>query len=75
MVHPDGTGLKEVTSGSDRSISEFPVWSPDSTKLLFERTTKHGEALWVVNADVTGLYDLTDIPGDTSYAWGTAPPS
>jgi dipeptidyl aminopeptidase/acylaminoacyl peptidase len=75
VVHPDGTGLKEVTSGSDGSISEFPVWSPDSTKLLFERTTKHGEALWVVNADGTGLYDLTAIPGDTSYAWGTATPS
>ena len=75
VVHPDGTGLREVTSDSDGSISGFPVWSPDSTKLLFERTTKHGEALWIANADGTALYELTDIPGDTSYAWGTAPPS
>jgi WD40-like Beta Propeller Repeat len=73
VVHPDGTGLQEITSGSDGSISEFPEWSPDSTKLLFERTTKHGEAIWIVNSDGTGPYRLTDIPGDTGYAWGAAP--
>jgi Tol biopolymer transport system component len=70
VVHPDGTGMQEITSGSDGSISEFPDWSPDSTKLLFECTTKHGEAIWIVNSDGTGPYGLTDIPGHTGYAWG-----
>jgi WD40 repeat protein len=55
-----------------------PVWSPDSTKLLFQRFSHHGNhhrrvALWTVNADGSGLSKLTHTRRLSQYAWGTAP--
>jgi Tol biopolymer transport system component len=54
-----------------------PVWSPDSTKLLFQRFSRHGNrhrrvALWTVNADGSGLSKLTHARRLSQYAWGTA---
>jgi len=63
-----------------RAASErlTPVWSPDSTKLLFQRLSHHGNrhrrvALWTVNADGSGLSKLTHTRRLSEYAWGTAP--
>jgi Tol biopolymer transport system component len=54
-----------------------PVWSPDSTKLLFQRLSLHGKELWTVSADGTGLSKLTHTRSRALfgwlYAWGTAP--
>jgi Tol biopolymer transport system component len=51
-----------------------PVWSPDSTKLLFQRLSRHGKVeLWTVNADGSGLSKLTPAKSLALYAWGTAP--
>ncbi len=78
VVRPDGTGLVEITNAADGSLSWSagwtPVWSPDSTKLLLQRSHRVGRvALWTVNADGTGLSKLTRVPDLTSYSWGTAP--
>ena len=78
VVHPDGTGLRELTLPSSGYASYEPVWSPDSSRLLFERVKRvsaDGEALWIANVDGSGLTKLTDVPGDTNYAWGSAPVS
>jgi hypothetical protein len=54
-----------------------PVWSPDSTKLVFQRLSLHGKELWTVSADGTGLSKLTHTRNRALfgwlYAWGTAP--
>jgi Tol biopolymer transport system component len=55
-----------------------PVWSPDSTKLLFQRLSPDGKVdLWTVNVDGTGLSKLAHArnpaPFGWLYAWGTAP--
>jgi TolB protein len=55
-----------------------PVWSPDSTKLLFQRFSHHGNhhrrvTLWTVNADGSELSKLTHTRRLSQYAWGTAP--
>jgi hypothetical protein len=54
-----------------------PVWSPDSTKLVFQRLPLHGKELWTVSADGTGLSKLTHTRNRALfgwlYAWGTAP--
>jgi Tol biopolymer transport system component len=75
VVHPDGAGLMELTLPSTGYASYEPVWSPDSTRLLFERVNTNGESLWIANTDGGGLTKLADIPGDTNYAWGSAPVS
>jgi Tol biopolymer transport system component len=51
-----------------------PVWSPDSTKLLFQRFPHHRPVqLWTVNADGSGLSKLTQARSPAIYAWGTQP--
>jgi Tol biopolymer transport system component len=73
LVHPDGTGLREVTVPTSGSSSFTPVWS-DGTKLLFQRIDRGGRVdLETVSPNGTGLSKVTDLPGLTSYAWGTAP--
>jgi TolB protein len=78
-VRPDGTGLEELTIPSPNgSLSVTPVWSPDGTKLLFQRlfflgfTLKRIE-LRTVNADGTGATTVTELPNQMFYSWGTAP--
>ena len=73
VVHPDGTGLRELTLPTGGYSSYEPVWSPDSTRLLFERVNRDGEALWIARADGSGLTKLIDVPGDTNYAWAPPP--
>lgn len=74
VVRPDGTGLTRVTSPASGYVSLTPVWSPDSTKLLFNRGNGRGQtSLWTANTDGSGLSKLTDTAEFTRYAWGTAP--
>jgi Tol biopolymer transport system component len=75
VVRPDGTRLRQVSTPSDRAISLAPVWSPDSTKLLFNRVSRDDQtSLWTANTDGSGLSKLTDTVSLALYAWGTAPP-
>jgi TolB protein len=78
VVHPDGSGLRRITNPTDGDLSFGPVWSPDSTKLLFSRI--HGTNgkwqwdLWIANADGTGLTQVTNTPEPEDAAgWGTHP--
>jgi len=63
-ISPDGAGLVRLTNtaADDRD----PAWSPDGTKIVFasdrstfSRTGRGHMHLWVINADVTGLKQLT----------------
>jgi TolB protein len=44
-----------LTTGSDY----HPHWSPDGTHILFDSQRSGNRDLWVVNADGTGLRQLT----------------
>ena len=77
LVHPDGTGLKEITPHTGGCLGFAPIWSPDGAKLLFARQCYVGltvvsTSLSTVNLDGTGLSKVTDLNGLTSYGWGTA---
>jgi WD40-like Beta Propeller Repeat len=51
-----------------------PVWSPDSTKLLFQRFAhRRPVELWTVNVDASELSKLTQTRSPAIYAWGTLP--
>jgi Tol biopolymer transport system component len=77
-LHPDRTGLEQLTNPSNGSVSATPVWSPDSTKLLFQRLFFQGFSLIrieldTVNANGSGATTVTEVPNRMFYAWGTAP--
>jgi Tol biopolymer transport system component len=73
VIHPDGTGLARITSTEEDGLFSFgPVWSPDSTKLLFVRGLDELDStdLWTVNVDGTGLSQVThSLGGYGGYAW------
>jgi Tol biopolymer transport system component len=78
IIHPDGTALTPVTSWRDDGLaSSGAVWSPDGTKLLFIRgvaNVRSDTDLWIVNADGSGLTQLTHQPAEY-YTYGWAPTS
>jgi hypothetical protein len=61
MMHPNGSGVRQLTSGSDGLSSLHPTWSPDSDQLLFLRgTSNSGNAnIWSIDVDGSRLYQVT----------------
>jgi Tol biopolymer transport system component len=73
VVNPDGTGFRRLTR-TDGDIA--PRWSPDGTKVVFERLTSDSAPcdqcvqIWVVNADGGSEQRLTSVDEDAdSPAW------
>ena len=61
LMHPNGSGVRQLTSGSDGLSSLHPTWSPDSDQLLFLRgTSNSGNAnIWSINVHGSRLYQVT----------------
>lgn len=60
-MNPDGSDQRQLTSGS---ASSYPNWSPDGTRIVFERQIDRDEAaVFVINADGSGLTQLTPSEG------------
>src|SRR6266699_3863780 len=84
VVHADGTGLHEINvqpasacgganDDPDAQGCNSPTWSPDGTKIAFVRSHSNdvdGE-IYTVNADGTGLTQITNAPGSVGPDWGT----
>jgi Tol biopolymer transport system component len=84
VVNADGSGLHELpitpscggAISDRRSISCFdPGWSPDGTKIVFTRVTANGTQanISTVNADGSGLFQVTKKGGDGQPDWGSHP--
>lgn len=73
IVHPDGTGTRQVTSHADGLMSFGGVWSPDGSRLLFVRNPDGDQfhsSLWIVKVDGSGLVQVTDQLAEYwSYGW------
>lgn len=62
VIRPDGTGIDTRASGM---AEENPIWSPDGSRILFERAVDGAKDIFSVNADGSGLVNLTaGAPGD-----------
>jgi WD40 repeat protein len=72
LIHPEGTGVRQLTSGSDGLFSLHPTWSPASGQLLFLRGTSNVNRtdLWSINLDGSHLYQVTHEPA--GYGTGEA---
>jgi dipeptidyl aminopeptidase/acylaminoacyl peptidase len=64
VVNPDGTGLANLTNDGTEYMDFSPVFSPDGTKIAFERYRygKKNTEIYVMNTDGTGLVRLTNHP-------------
>ncbi|MEP6759572.1 MAG: hypothetical protein ABJB55_10290 [Actinomycetota bacterium] len=61
LMRPDGSAVRQLTSGSDGLSSLHPTWSPDSDQLMFLRgASNSGNAnIWSINVDGSHLYQVT----------------
>lgn len=78
LMHPDGSGLRQIISSNDGCSAFAPIWSPDGAALLFERQCYTDGAiasttLDIANTDGTHLSKVADLNGLTSYGWGRQP--
>ncbi len=65
VVNPDGTGETRLTDlRSDGMGGYSPTWSPDGSRIAVE-VFQHGNwNIYLVQADGSGVRQLTDAPGD-----------
>ena len=61
IVHPDGTGLTNLTKTSVRG--KYPSWSPDG-RIAFSSLVSGKEQIYIMNGDGTGVKQVTD--GETT---------
>jgi Tol biopolymer transport system component len=64
VVNPDGTGLVDLTN--DSADDRDPCWSPDGTRIAFQREEVGADNadIWVMNADGSGQTQRTSEPED-----------
>ena len=59
-ANPDGTGVVKLTSTPPETYDFNPDWSPDGTKVAFERDHRTvAREIYTMNADGIGLQQIT----------------
>jgi TolB protein len=59
IMDRDGTNARRLTNGNDL----VPAWSPDGNRIAFARETGSGGQIWMIDADGSGLHQVTHIEG------------
>lgn len=63
-MNRDGTDLTQLTFDEDTSVySDYPRWSPDNTRIVYDSNRTGDVEVWIINADGTGNTNLTNSPG------------
>jgi dipeptidyl aminopeptidase/acylaminoacyl peptidase len=73
LVHPDGTGLREIALDAEASIAEVTTvtWSPDGGWIAMSAKTVGGDAvpdIYVTRPDGSEVRQVTDTPEDAEYS-------
>jgi TolB protein len=70
-ANPDGTDVVKLTSTPEGTYDFNPDWSPDGTKIAFERDAGASQEIFTMNADGSNLQQITfdEFPGDVDPAW------
>jgi len=83
LMNSDGSGQKQLTNPSDPSPLDIdPTWSSDGQRIAFQRggglrvfagdTGVEASAIFVVNADGTGLRRVSEGRGDREPSWASS---
>lgn len=74
-IHPDGTGLEQITheKNGSRISDKADSWSPDGKQIMFVRDTGPTSSLFVMNADGSETKQLTHSLNVHGGSWGTHP--
>jgi Tol biopolymer transport system component len=67
VVNVDGTGLTRLTQGVNHA--RRPRWSPDGSKIIFQRSEKNQIRVIDLQSGVETAFDLKDIKGAGEPAW------
>jgi Tol biopolymer transport system component len=68
VMNPDGTGVVQLTK--DATIDGSADWSPDGSKIAFQRYVKHGTSqVFVMNASPGSVITQLTTLGGSSPAW------
>jgi len=68
-VDSSGQGVNPARLTSDAEAENYPSWSPDGKRLVYQRDF-NGSAIYVINADGTGEQRLSPTPGfDVTPSW------
>ena len=59
VVSPDGNGLHRVSSSTRAVVDNHAQWSPDGTRIVFDRCTPNVCSIWMVDADGTHQHRIT----------------
>jgi Tol biopolymer transport system component len=62
-IHPDGTGLRQVTPSIGRLGDYEPTWSPDGATIYFLSNRSSQIEIWKINADSSGLQQISNLYG------------
>ncbi len=60
VMNPDGSNQHQLSSG--QQIKSSPAWSADGSKLAYGSYDFTDSDIWVMNADGTGIHDVTNDP-------------
>jgi Tol biopolymer transport system component len=68
-VDASGVGANPTRLSNDAEAENYPSWSPDGTRLVYQRDF-NGSSIYLINADGTGQQRLSPTPGfDVSPSW------
>jgi Tol biopolymer transport system component len=68
LTRPDGTGLRQLTSGTD-PIDRMPRWSPDGEWIAFHSIRGRDQFLWKIRPDGSDRQQLSPLADAIYPAW------
>jgi TolB protein len=74
IVRPDGSGLVKLTGSRGGKVNNgLDSWSPDGTKIAFASNRGGTYEIYTMNADGTGVRQITRGPEAHHASWGSHP--
>jgi Tol biopolymer transport system component len=59
-IRPDGTALRQIVGFDGEDMVREPAWAPDGKKLYFTRNVPGDIFIWEINADGSGLRQVSN---------------